>query len=117
MPWATSLAISTSKPSMAPVSGFFSPKSGWSNLVPTVTLPAACRRAIVVPAAKVGAEVGEAVVVVFLEQAAAPTSARASAGTASSRNRRARIVSPSRGWVGRALMGQDLGEELPGSVG
>src|SRR6266581_5941242 len=100
MPWATSLAISTSKPSMAPVSGFFSPKSDWSNLVPTVILPAACRRAMVVPAAKVGAEVGEAVVVVFLEQAAAATSTRASTGTASRRNRRARIVFPPQFFLG-----------------
>src|SRR5207247_9507488 len=58
------------------------------------------RRAMVVPAAKVGAEVGEAVVVVFLEQAAAATSTRASTGTASRRNRRARIVFPPQFFLG-----------------
>src|SRR5882672_10700525 len=92
MPWATSLAISTSKPSMAPVRGFFSPNSGWSNFVPTVIFPAAWRRAIVVPAAKVGADVGVALLVVFFEQAAPATSIRDSAGIASSRQRLARIV-------------------------
>src|SRR5207302_716871 len=107
MPWATSLAISTSKPSIAPVRGFFSPNRGWSNLVPTVIFPAAWRRAIVVPAAKVGAGVGLAeVVAVFLEQPAAATSPTASSVTASKRIRGARIVSPSWGCL---LVGKDLG--------
>jgi hypothetical protein len=60
---------------------------------------------MVVPAAKVGADVGLAVVVVFLEQPAAATSPTASNGTASNRIRGARIVSPSRVW----LVGEDLG--------
>src|ERR1700730_10687059 len=115
MPWATSLAISTSKPSMAPVSGFFSPKRGWSNLVPTVILPAAWRRAIVVPAAKVGPGVGLAEVVVFLEQPAAATSPTASSGTASKRIRGARILCLLLG--GCLLVGQDLGKEVPGALG
>src|ERR1700716_1236242 len=93
MPWGTSLAISTSKPSIEPVRGFFRPNKGWSNLVPTVIFPAAWRRAIVVPAAKVGADVGGAEVGVFLEQPAAATSPTASNGTASKRIRGARIVS------------------------
>src|SRR5436853_3977265 len=54
MAWAMSLAISTSKPSTLPVLGFFWPRPGWSNLVPTTILPLACRFAMVEPAANVG---------------------------------------------------------------
>src|SRR6266540_532469 len=45
------LAISTSKPSSLP-SRFFWPNSGWSNLVPTLTLSACCSLAMVEPAGK-----------------------------------------------------------------
>src|SRR4030095_11762870 len=48
---AISLAISTSKPSGLP-SRFLSPKRGWSNLVPTLTVPASLSLAMVVPSAK-----------------------------------------------------------------
>ena len=47
-------AISTSKPTGTP-SGPTSPKSGWSNLVPTVIVPASASSAMVVPASNVGA--------------------------------------------------------------
>src|SRR5215212_3683687 len=48
---AISLAISTSKPSGLPCR-FLRPNRGWSNLVPTVTLPADLSRAMVVPSGK-----------------------------------------------------------------
>ena len=44
------LAISTSKPSGTCVFGLSRPKPGWSNLVPTVIVPASFSSAIVVPA-------------------------------------------------------------------
>jgi hypothetical protein len=43
-------AISTSKPSTLPETPF-RPNSGWSNFVPTLTLPALLSRSIVEPAA------------------------------------------------------------------
>src|SRR5438034_9849158 len=78
MPTATSLAISTSNPSTWPVVGFFNPKPGWSNLVPTVSLPLAWMAAMVVPAANLGAAAVVAVVLFFLllPQAAETTASR-----------------------------------------
>jgi len=52
-PAAMIFAISTSKPSGLP-SRPFSPNSGWSNFVPTRTLPAELSLAIVVPGSKDG---------------------------------------------------------------
>jgi hypothetical protein len=46
---ATILATSTSKPSGTPC-GLARPKPGWSNLVPTVIVPASASSAILLPA-------------------------------------------------------------------
>lgn len=48
--FAISLAISMSKPSTLPVTRLRKPTPGWSVFTPTVIDPAACNRAIAVPA-------------------------------------------------------------------
>ena len=77
---ATSLPISTSKPSGC-WAGFSSPKPGWSNFVPMVMVPASLRAAMVVPGSKV-ASVSTATVFSAACSAWSPASLEQPASTA-----------------------------------
>ncbi len=88
---ATSLPISTSKPSGSPL-GPRRPKSGWSNLVPIVMRPLSASFAIVVPALKSVSPATSVEASSSPPQAARPR-VRAAA-VASAPSRRADMVSP-----------------------
>src|SRR6266511_114694 len=98
------LAISTSNPSRLP-SRFFWPNSGWSNLVPTRTLPACWSRAMVEPSAKLAPPPAWPPPPSSPPQAAAP-SIRATTVTTIPLARRVRIMGPS------LSVADDLGEEV-----
>src|ERR1700710_206711 len=113
------LAISTSKPSGLPDSPL-TPNSGWSNLVPTVSLPAAARSAIREPAAKLGLATGVVILSSFLSPPhAVRPSTSATAGNAEIRGKE-RIGKSFCGsepaGEGRSV-GEDLGQEVLGASG
>src|SRR5215218_683499 len=116
---AISLAISTSKPSGLP-SRFLRPNRGWSNLVPTVTLPADLSRAMVLPSGKLAPSltVPPPPPSSSPPPQAARASVRASATPSRPVVRRARIVfPPCPGGSGRPSVADDLGQEVLGPVG
>src|SRR6266545_878097 len=94
------LAISTSNPSRLP-SRFFWPNSGWSNLVPTRTLPACWSRAMVEPSAKLAPPPAWPP-----PPQAAASSIRATTVATIPVARRVRIMGPS------LSVADDLGEEV-----
>src|SRR5690349_1706909 len=110
------LAISTSKPSGFWACGLSRPKPGWSNLVPTVMVPASCSWAMVEPAgnftfvstAAVFFDCWDAWFPAWLEQ---PASRMPAAAAASAAYRVMRMVIPSESVV------EDLGQEVLGPSG
>src|SRR5215212_9686422 len=117
---AISLAISTSKPSGLP-SRFLRPNSGWSNLVPTLTVPASLSLAMVVPSAKLAPELTwppPSPPPLSSPPQAAAARVRASTAPASRRVRPTRmVVPPCLGGPAARSVADDLGEEVLGPLG
>ena len=81
---AMSLAISTSKPSTSSLVGFFSPNSGWSNLVPTMILPVVLDAGHRGARRELGAGLGAAVVSSLASASASSSSSPHAAATSAS---------------------------------